>query len=534
MQTVAPRLVMVPAMPPVAIPPLGMRTLAALRRPPLLPVAQVGLVAIASVAIPLVGLVLRVLLIRAPIPPTPPTPMETLAVPATVVLPVTAGLLGMGLLLLPLLPVLAGMRVTPRALAGTPASLVPRVALRTRRPRLAGMLVTAVTPAATAAPAAQAMVPLVPRMAEQVVPPPTADRAAPPVALLVAQGLVRQDPARPPTAEPRPTVGRVVQAPAGLRALAIAVRLVVVTAGRPRLVLARVVPVMLPAVLVTPRVTRAAVLAVPEAAVPVVMVLVRPERVAQVRPLRPVARTVALAGPVAPARAVPVVMLRVVPVRLVRPAPVVRVRAGRVVTPTLPAVPVRAGLVVTAPARVGTPLRVGSPRSVVRRRPARRLAPPVVTLRRTVEMPPERQGARPPRRVTVRSVGRAVTPGRVVLVPSAVRAALVALAVPAVPRPPAAVVRVLPTTPASTLVQRLRRRVALVVTTRRARRPGLRRITVTRPGPDRPTPAIRRPVLPRTGSAPMAVSTSAARISVWRTSGITTRAWSTTVTFSAC
>src|SRR5215510_2253480 len=132
------------------------------------------------------------------------------------------------------------------------------------------MLVTAVTPAATAAPAAQAMVPLVPRMAEQVVPPPTADRAAPPVALLVAQGLVRQDPARPPTAEPRPTVGRVVQAPAGLRALAIA--------GRPRLVLARVVPVMLPAVLVTPRVTRAAVLAVPEAAVPVVMLQVPPER----------------------------------------------------------------------------------------------------------------------------------------------------------------------------------------------------------------------------------------------------------------
>src|SRR5215813_2855426 len=386
------------------------------------------------------------------------------------------------------------------------------------------MLVTAVTPAATAAPAAQAMVPLVPRMAEQVVPPPTADRAAPPVALLVAQGLVRQDPARPPTAEPRPTVGRVVQAPAGLRALAIAVRLVVVTAGRPRLVLARVVPVMLPAVLVTPRVTRAAVLAVPEAAVPVVMlqvpperaepprvapgragplpavtavrvvlptpVLVRPVRVAQVRPPRPVARTVALAGPVAPARAVPVVVLRVVPVRRVRPAPVVRVRAGRVVTPTLPAVPVRAGLVVTAPARVGTPLRVGSPRSVVRRRPARRLAPPVVTLRRTVEMPPERQGARPPRRVTVRSVGRAVTPGRVVLVPSAVRAALVALAVPAVPRPRVAVARVRPTTPASTPVQRLRPRVVLVVTTRRARRPGLRRITVTRPGPARPTPAI--------------------------------------------
>jgi len=47
--------------------------------------------------------------------------METLAVPATVVLPVMAGLLGMGLLLLPLLLVLAGMRVTPRALAGTPA-----------------------------------------------------------------------------------------------------------------------------------------------------------------------------------------------------------------------------------------------------------------------------------------------------------------------------------------------------------------------------------------------------------------------------
>src|SRR5215813_7034628 len=302
------------------------------------------------------------------------------------------------------------------------------------------MLVTAVTPAATAAPAAQAMVQLAQRMAEQVVPLPTADRAAPPVALLVAQGLVRQDPARPPTAEPRPTVGRVVQAPAGLRALAIAVRLVVVTAGRPRPVLARVVPVMLPAVLVTPRVTRAAVLAVPVAAVPVVMlrvppeqaepprvapdlagplpavtaapVLVRPVRVAQVRPPRLVARTVALAGPVAPARAVPVVMLRVVPVRLVRPAP---------------AVPVRAGRVVTAPARVGTPLRVGSPRSVVRRRPARRLAPPVVTLRRTVEMPPERPGARPPRRVTVRSVGRVVTPGRVVLVPSAVRAALVAM-----------------------------------------------------------------------------------------------------------
>jgi hypothetical protein len=47
--------------------------------------------------------------------------MVTLAVPATVVLLVTAGLLGMGLLLLLRLPVLAGMRVTPRALAGTPA-----------------------------------------------------------------------------------------------------------------------------------------------------------------------------------------------------------------------------------------------------------------------------------------------------------------------------------------------------------------------------------------------------------------------------
>src|SRR5262249_56251561 len=88
------------------------------------------------------------------------------------------------------------------------------------------------------------------------------------VALLVAQGLVRQVPARPPTAELRPTVGRVVQAPAGLRALAIAVRLVAVTAERPRPVLARVVPVMLPAVLVTPRVTRAAVLAGPGGAGP--------------------------------------------------------------------------------------------------------------------------------------------------------------------------------------------------------------------------------------------------------------------------
>src|SRR5215471_5016348 len=99
------------------------------------------------------------------------------------------------------------------------------------------MLVTAVTPAATAATVALGMVPLVPRMAEQAVPP---------AALLVAQGLVRQVPARPPTAEARPTVGRVVQAPAGLRAPAIAVRLVAVTAERPRPVLARVVPVMLP------------------------------------------------------------------------------------------------------------------------------------------------------------------------------------------------------------------------------------------------------------------------------------------------
>src|SRR5215510_1263787 len=264
--------------------------------------------------------------------------------------------------------------------------------------------------------------------------------------------------------------------------------------------------------------------AVPVTVVQVLVVLpmpalVRPVRVAQVRPLRPVPRTAALAGPVVPARAVPVVMLPAVQVRLLRPAPVVQVRAAQAVT---------------APARVGTLLRVGSPRSAARRRPAPRLAPLVVTLRRTVEMLPGRPGTPPPRRVTVQSVGRVVTPGRVVLVPSAVTAVLVALAVPVVPRPPVAVARVLPTTPASTPVQRLRRRVELAVATRSPRRPGLRRTTVTLPGPARPTPAIRLPVSRRTGSAPMVVSTSAVRISVWRTSGITTRASSTTVTFSAC
>src|SRR5215470_12397059 len=165
------------------------------------------------------------------------------------------------------------------------------------------MLVTAVTPAATAATVALGMVP-----------PPTADRAVPPAALLVAQGLVRQVPARPPTAEARPTVGRVVQALAGLRAPAIAVRLVVVTVGQPRPVLARVVPVMLPAVLVTPRVTRAAVLAVPVAAAPVVMLRVPPERAEPPR-VGP-----DLAGPRRAVTAVPVVLPTPVLVRPVRVA----------------------------------------------------------------------------------------------------------------------------------------------------------------------------------------------------------------------
>src|SRR5215467_4483893 len=333
-----------------------------------------------------------------------------------------------------------------------------------------------------------------------------------------------------PLEQALPLVRRVVQ----VRAVALVVetpaRLVAVRAGRPRPVLAQAllvqemprvtgaaVPVVMlrvqPRPVVPPRVAPGRAVPLPAVtAVPVVLpmpVLVQPVRVAQVRQVRAVARPAALAVPAVLRIAVPVAMLPVVPVRLVRPAPVVRVRAGRVVT---------------APARVGTPLRVGSPRSAVRRRPAPRLAPRVVTLRRMVEMLRGRPGARPPRRVTVQLVGRVVTPGRVVLVPSAVRAVLVALAVPVVPRPPVAVARVRPTTPASTPVQRLRRRVELVVATRRARRPGLRRTTVTRRGPARPTPAIRRPALPRTGSAPMAVSTSAARISVWRTSGITTRA----------
>src|SRR5215813_8175946 len=107
--------------------------------------------------------------------------MATLVMPATVAMPLTAELPGMELLLLLRLPLLAGMRVTPRALVGTPGSLVHRWHQSRRRSRPAGMLVTAVTPAATAATVALGMVPLVPRMAEQVVPPPTADRAVPPL-----------------------------------------------------------------------------------------------------------------------------------------------------------------------------------------------------------------------------------------------------------------------------------------------------------------------------------------------------------------
>src|SRR5215510_11267538 len=543
MQAAAPRPVMVPAMPTVVTPALAIRTVGPVRPPLLLPLPQVGIVAIPSAAMPPVGM----LEIRTPILPTPATPLGTL------VMPVTAGLVGVGLLLLPLLAVLAGMQATPRALAGTPASPVPRVAQRTRRPHPPAIRVTVVTPAATAGTVAPVPAPRAPRMAGQVVPPGMV-RALRTAALLVTQGLVKQVPARPPTVAPAvPPLRTSVEGPPVARVPGIAVGLVVVTAGRPRPVLARVVPVMLPAALGMPRVTRAAVLAVPEAAVPVVVLrvpperaephrvapgravplpavtavlvvlpmpaLVRPVRVAQVRPLRPVPRTAALAGPVVPARAVPVVMLPAVQVRLLRPAPVVQVRAVRVAT---------------APVRVGIPLRVGSPRSVVRRRPAPRLAPLVVTLRRTAEMLPGRPGTPPPRRVTVQSVGRVVTPGRVVLVPSAVTAVLVARAVPVVPRPPVPVARVLRTTPASTPVQPLRRRVELAVATRSPRRPGLRRTTGTLPGPARPTPAIRLPVSRRTGSAPMVVSTSAVRISVWRTSGITTRASSTTVTFSAC
>jgi len=47
--------------------------------------------------------------------------MATLVMPATVAMPLTAELPGMELLLLLRLPLLAGMRVTPRALVGTPA-----------------------------------------------------------------------------------------------------------------------------------------------------------------------------------------------------------------------------------------------------------------------------------------------------------------------------------------------------------------------------------------------------------------------------
>src|SRR5215467_9436236 len=283
-----------------------------------------------------------------------------------------------------------------------------------------------------------------------------------------------------PLEQALPLVRRVVQ----VRAVALVVetpaRLVAVRAGRPRPVLAQAllvqemprvtgaaVPVVMlrvqPRPVVPPRVAPGRAVPLPAVtAVPVVLpmpVLVQPVRVAQVRQVPAVARPAALAVPAVLRIAVPVAMLPVVPVRLVRPAPVVRVRAVRVVTPTLPAVPVRAGRVVTAPARVGIPLRVGSPRLVARRRPARLLAPLVVTPRRTAGMLPGRPGTRPLRRVTVRLVGRVVTPGRVVLVPSVVRAALVATAVPVVPRPRVAVVRVLPTTPASTPVQRLRRRV---------------------------------------------------------------------------
>src|SRR5262245_8364408 len=459
--------------------------------------------------------------------------------------------------------VTAAQAVTPVPTTAALVAPIPvlLVVLRTRRPRLPAIRATAVTPAATAATAAPGPALLVPRMAVRVATRPAA-RALPmaalvrlgravPVTVVQVRAVLRiAAPAvvRLPHSLPRVVLALVVALVVGTPA-----RLVVVTAGQPRPVLARVVPVMLPAALGMPRVTRAAVLAVPEAAVPVVVLrvpperaephrvapgravplpavtavlvvlpmpaLVRPVRVAQVRPLRPVPRTAVLAEPVGPGRAVPVVMLPAVQVRLLRPAPVVQVRAAQAVT---------------APARVGTLLRVGSPRSAARRRPAPRLAPLVVTLRRTVEMLPGRPGTPPPRRVTVQSVGRVVTPGRVVLVPSAVTAVLVALAVPVVPRPPVAVARVLPTTPASTPVQRLRRRVELAVATRSPRRPGLRRTTVTLPGPARPTPAIRLPVSRRTGSAPMVVSTSAVRISVWRTSGITTRASSTTVTFSAC
>src|SRR5262245_22930803 len=461
---------------------------------------------------------------------------------------------------LPTVEMAVQLRVTavPAAtLVPTTAALVgpipvPWVALRTRRPRLPAIRVTAVAPAAAAVTEAPVAAPRAPRMAGRVVPPGMV-RALPTAAPPATQGLVRQVPVLPPTEEPQRTAVPVVQVRAVALVVGTPARLVAVRAGQPRPVLAQALLVQ-----VMPRVTRAAVLAVLGAAVPVVMlralprpvvpprvapgravllpavtavpvvppmpVLVRPVRVAQVRPPRPVARTVALAVPAVLLTAVPVVMLRVVPVRLVRPAPVVRVRAVRVVTPTLPAVPVRAGRAVTAPARVGTPLRVGSPRSAARRRPAQLLAPRAVTLRRTAEMPPGRPGTRPPRRVTVQLVGRVVTPGRVAPVPSAVRASLVAPAAPGVPLPPVAVGPVRLTTPASTPVQRLRRRVELAVATRRARRPGLRGITATRPGPARPTLAIRRPGSPRTGSAPMAVSTSAARISVWRTSGMATRA----------
>src|SRR5262245_55061277 len=109
---------MVPAMPTAAIPTLGMRTLGTLRPPLLLALAQAGLVAIASVAIPLVGLALRPSVTWPPIPPIQAALRpETLVLPGTVVMPVTAGMLVAGLLLLPRLPVVAGMRATPRALA---------------------------------------------------------------------------------------------------------------------------------------------------------------------------------------------------------------------------------------------------------------------------------------------------------------------------------------------------------------------------------------------------------------------------------
>jgi len=230
---------------------------------------------------------------------------------------------------------------------------------------------------------------------------------APPTVLPVVPAravvLVVGTPARPVAVRPEPV--RVALATALLvratrRVAPVVVQVVrgtavpVVTLQVPRLRVRRprVVPVLL-----APRIAALVV--------PVVLptpVLVRPVRVVLVRPVRVVLPTPVPARPVVLAIAVLVGTPPVVPAQLVRPVLVATARAVRAGTPPLPAVPVRAGRVVTARAQAVMPPRARSLSPVAPPRVAVRPVAPAVTPRRRVGMARGRPVPRLPRLVPAR------------------------------------------------------------------------------------------------------------------------------------